>query len=77
LRHNFTERQVEVVRLIARGYSNLEVGAALGISSRTAKAHADVLRVKLGVGKRRQVPSAYFNLTGDNPFPARDKAVAA
>jgi ATP/maltotriose-dependent transcriptional regulator MalT len=44
-----TERQREVVELIAAGLSNDEVGERLGISPRTAKAHCDVLRQKLGV----------------------------
>ena len=34
-----TERQREVVELIAAGMSNDEVGERLGISPRTAKAH--------------------------------------
>ena len=38
-----TERQREIVTLIAAGCSNEEVGARLGISPRTAKAHSDVL----------------------------------
>ena len=40
----FTDRQRQVVELIAAGSSNEEVGRALGISTRTAKAHTDVLR---------------------------------
>ena len=44
-----TDRQRQVVELIAAGCSNEEVGERLGISPRTAKAHADVLRRKLGV----------------------------
>jgi ATP/maltotriose-dependent transcriptional regulator MalT len=63
-----TQRQREVVVLIASGCSNEEVGARLGISPRTAKAHADVLRQKLGVSRRRQIPSAYRSLTGDDPL---------
>lgn len=46
---SITPRQRQVVALIAAGCSNDEVGARLGISPRTAKAHADVLRQKLGV----------------------------
>ena len=46
----------------------LEVGERLGISSRTAKAHSDVLRQKLGVTRRRQIPVAYRALTGDDPL---------
>ena len=52
-----TERQREVVELIAAGLSNDEVGERLGISPRTAKAHCDVLRQKLGVSRRRRFRS--------------------
>ena len=65
-----TERQRQVVELIAAGCSNEEVGERLGISARTAKAHCDVLRQKLGVPRRRQIPVAYRLLTGDDPLPA-------
>jgi ATP/maltotriose-dependent transcriptional regulator MalT len=68
---SLTERQRQVVELIAAGCSNEEVGARLGISARTAKAHTDVLRQKLGVPRRRQIPVAYRSLTGDDPL-ARD-----
>jgi len=63
-----TERQREVVTLIAAGCSNDEVGERLGISPRTVKAHCDVLRQKLGVARRRQIPVAYRMLTGDDPL---------
>ena len=63
-----TERQREVVELIAAGMSNDEVGERLGISPRTAKAHCDVLRQKLGVSRRRQIPVAYRLLTGEDPL---------
>jgi ATP/maltotriose-dependent transcriptional regulator MalT len=65
-----TARQREVVTLIAAGCSNEEVGARLGISPRTAKAHSDVLRQKLGVKRRRQIPIAYRLLTGEDPLAA-------
>jgi len=63
-----TPRQKQVVELIAAGCSNEEVGERLGISPRTAKAHCDVLRQKLGVARRRQIPLAYRELTGDDPL---------
>jgi ATP/maltotriose-dependent transcriptional regulator MalT len=63
-----TARQRQVVELIAAGCSNEEVGERLGISPRTAKAHCDVLRQKLGVARRRQIPVAYRTLTGDDPL---------
>lgn len=63
-----TQRQRQVVQLIAAGASNEEVSHALGISARTAKAHTDILRQKLGVSRRRQIPAAYRALTGDDPL---------
>ena len=68
---SITERQRQVIELIAAGCSNEEVGEELGISPRTAKAHADVLRQKLGVARRRQIPAAYRSLTGDDPLSTR------
>jgi len=65
-----TDRQREIVALIAAGCSNDEVGARLGISPRTAKAHCDVLRQKLGVRRRRQIPIAFRILTGEDPLAA-------
>ncbi len=63
-----TPRQREVVELIAAGCSNEEVGVRLGISSRTAKAHSDALRQKLGVSRRRQIPFAFRAMTGVDPL---------
>ena len=63
-----TDRQREVVALIAAGCSNDEVGHSLGISARTAKAHSDALRLKLGVARRRQIPAADRLLTGEDPY---------
>jgi DNA-binding CsgD family transcriptional regulator len=63
-----TERQTEVVGLIAFGCSNEEIGLRLGISPRTVKAHCDVLRQKLGVPRRRQIPAAFRMLTGEDPL---------
>ena len=65
-----TERQRQVVELIAAGCSNEEIGERLGISPRTAKAHCDVLRQKLGVARRRQIPVAYRLTTGEDPLSA-------
>jgi DNA-binding NarL/FixJ family response regulator len=63
----FTTRQLQVVELIARGCSNVEIADRLGISPRTAKAHADVLRTKLAVHRRRQIPAAFREATGEDP----------
>ena len=63
-----TDRQRQVIELLAQGCNNEEIGERLGISPRTAKAHCDVLRQKLGVSRRRQIPVAYRLLTGDDPL---------
>jgi len=65
---SITPRQREVIQLIAEGLSNDELGVALGISPRTAKAHCDILRQRLGVNRRRQIPLAYRLLTGEDPL---------
>jgi DNA-binding CsgD family transcriptional regulator len=64
----FTERQRQVVELIASGCSNIEIAERLSISPRTAKAHCDILRQKLGVQRRRQIPVAYRLHTGLDPL---------
>ena len=63
-----TARQRQVVELIAQGLSNEEIANQLGIAPRTVKAHSDVLRQKLGVSRRRQIPVAYRLLTGVDPL---------
>jgi ATP/maltotriose-dependent transcriptional regulator MalT len=72
-----TARQRQVIELIAQGMSNEEVGLELGISPRTAKAHSDALRQKLGVPKRRQIPIAFRLLTGEDPLAERVESARA
>ena len=74
---NLTDRQRQVVELIATGLSNEEIADRLGISPRTAKAHCDVLRQKLGVARRRQIPVAYRLLTGEDPLSKSLKSALA
>jgi DNA-binding NarL/FixJ family response regulator len=71
----FTERQRQVVQLIAEGCSNVEIAERLGVSPRTAKAHSDILRSKLGVQKRRQIPLAFKDATGENPLESLEPMV--
>jgi DNA-binding CsgD family transcriptional regulator len=54
---------------VARGLTNDEIGAELGISPRTVKAHCDTLRIKLGVPTRRRISPAYLALQGRPPRP--------
>jgi two-component system NarL family response regulator len=49
-----TPRELEVLRLLARGCSNKEIGVALGIAEITAKIHVSHLLAKMGVLDRSQ-----------------------
>jgi len=49
-----TPRELEVIRLVAEGLSNKEIGQALAISPRTVNFHLDNLFVKLGVRSRTE-----------------------
>ena len=44
-----TDREREVLTRIARGLTNKETGAELGISTRTVETHRDNLMRKLGI----------------------------
>ena len=65
---SFTNRQRQVIQLIAEGCSNEEIAQRLGVTARTAKAHCDSLRTKLGVTRRRYIPLAYRSATGEDPM---------
>lgn len=52
-----SEREREVLQLMARGKANKEIAAALGISEETVKRHASNLFVKMGVADRAQATS--------------------
>jgi DNA-binding NarL/FixJ family response regulator len=47
-----TERQVEVLRLVARGLSNPEIARRLVISRRTAEHHVQDVYARIGVSSR-------------------------
>ena len=49
---NLTDRELEVLKLVARGQRSKEVALRLGISERTVKAHLASIYSKLGVDSR-------------------------
>ena len=49
---DLTDREVEVLRLIARGRSNREVAERLFISPKTVGRHVENLYAKIGVSSR-------------------------
>jgi DNA-binding NarL/FixJ family response regulator len=49
-----SERELDVLRLIARGFENSEIAVSLNISPRTAKNHVSNILAKLGLPSRVQ-----------------------
>jgi len=49
-----TAREIDVLRLIAKGYSNKEIAAACDITEKTAKTHVSNILGKLGLADRTQ-----------------------
>ncbi|TDC84202.1 response regulator transcription factor [Micromonospora sp. KC606] len=52
---SLSEREIEVVREIARGRTNLEIGAELFISLSTVKSHVSTIQTKLGLRNRVEI----------------------
>jgi DNA-binding NarL/FixJ family response regulator len=55
-----TDREGEVSALIARGMTNPEIAADLGIAATTVRTHVDNIFVKLGVHRRVQIAHHYW-----------------
>jgi DNA-binding NarL/FixJ family response regulator len=51
---DLTEREIEVLRLMARGQSNKQIARGLHISEKTVKTHVSNILSKLGVQSRTQ-----------------------
>jgi DNA-binding CsgD family transcriptional regulator len=65
-----TDRQREVIRLIADGLSNAAIGARLGISRRTAEHHVQDVYTRIGVSSRAGA-AMYAMDTGCSATPGR------
>jgi DNA-binding NarL/FixJ family response regulator len=52
IQHQLSKRQLEILLLISKGYSNIEIGKALNISKNTVKSHVSVLMEVLNTRNR-------------------------
>ena len=57
-----TPREIEVLRLVAAGNSNSEIGRALFISTKTASVHVSNILAKLGVNGRGEAAALAYRL---------------
>ena len=53
-----SEREIKVLRFMAEGHRNTEIGAVLQITDETVKTHVKSILAKLGVGDRFAAISA-------------------
>jgi DNA-binding NarL/FixJ family response regulator len=60
-----TPREAEVLRLVARGYTNREIAATLVISEKTAGVHVSHILRKLDAPNRREAAAIAHRLAGD------------
>ncbi|MBK8012316.1 MAG: response regulator transcription factor [Deltaproteobacteria bacterium] len=54
-RSSLTERELQAIRHAAQGFSNAEIGDAMGIETRTARGHISRALKKLGYHRRTQL----------------------
>jgi DNA-binding CsgD family transcriptional regulator len=67
-----TDREVEVLRLLAAGQSNKEIGAELFIATKTASVHVSNILAKLGAASRTEA-AAIAHAQGIGPSAPRSR----
>lgn len=63
-RYHLTDREREILRLVAEGASNREIAKALFLSEATVKTHISRVLRKMGVGSRSKAARIYLELSG-------------
>jgi DNA-binding CsgD family transcriptional regulator len=64
-----TDRELEVLRLVAAGAPSREIAGRLGIANSTVKAHLTSIYRKLGVANRVQATRHYLRRYGSSAGP--------
>jgi DNA-binding NarL/FixJ family response regulator len=64
---DLTDREHEVLTLLARGLSNKQIGRTLGIAERTVKSHLTSAYQRLGVTDRTQAALTYSGMRYEDP----------
>lgn len=62
----FTNRELEILQLICKGYTNLEIANTLNISYHTVKNHVASILLKLGVKNRLLAAMEYAKCIKNN-----------
>ncbi|HEX2912582.1 MAG TPA: response regulator transcription factor [Chloroflexia bacterium] len=71
---NLTDRETEVLRLLAEGKTNKEIAYSLNLSDKTVKVHVSIILAKLGMQSRTQA-ALYASRIGLIPSPTLNAAV--
>ena len=73
-----TSRELDVLRLLAAGRTNRQIGAELFISPRTAGVHVSHILAKLGLASRGEAAAAAHSLGLTKPAaPDADTVISA
>jgi DNA-binding CsgD family transcriptional regulator len=72
LPYHLTHREVEVMSLLAEGFTNKAIGEELYVSPRTVGTHVSNLLAKLGVRNRGEAAAAYRRLGLEEVIDLRD-----
>jgi DNA-binding NarL/FixJ family response regulator len=70
LNPNLTDRQLQVLYLIAQGCTNAEIAEALGLSESSVKTHTGTVYAKIGARNRAQATRWAMNLRNAEPATA-------
>lgn len=71
MEENLTNREANIVELIAQGFSNKEIAQKLDITVETVKIHVKHILKKLGVDSRTKVISYYFHIQNQKIFGSK------